>query len=321
MTIAISAGLVVLGLLLLVGGGELLVRGAVRFALLSRVSPAVVGVTIVAMGTSAPELVVSLMSAWQGTPDLAMGNVVGSNIFNITLILGMAALIVPLKVLGNTVRFEWPVMLFAAIQLHLLGRDGQIDRVEAGFLVLCAVAFVAYTVWIARSQATPAEVEELSSTVEDPPPRRGTSWAVGAALTAGGLLLLVGGAQALVTGAVDLARVAGVPEVIIGLTLIAVGTSLPELFTSVIAAVRGQADIAIGNVVGSNIFNILGILGITGLIVPLPVDAAFIARDNLWMIGVSALLFPIMLTGLRVSRVEGGVLLALALGYATLLAL
>jgi cation:H+ antiporter len=317
--LALNLGFVVLGLVLLVGGGDLLVRGAVRLALLFSVAPAVVGVTIVATGTSAPELVVSVFSALEGTPDLAIGNVVGSNIYNIALILGISALITPLVVAGNTVKFEWPVMFLAAVQLHLLGRDAVLDRLEAGFLLTCLVAFVVYTVWVARSQVTATEQAELDDEVGPPPPRTTTSWLLGIAFTVGGLLLLVAGAQSLLVGAVAVARFAGVPEMIIGLTLVAIGTSLPELFTSVIAAIKGQADIAITNVVGSNIFNIFGILGVAGLIVPLPVNPEFIVRDNWWMIGLTVLLLPFMAVGLRIRRWQGAVFVILAGIYSFLL--
>lgn len=306
----LALGLIVLGLALLVAGGEFLVRGASGLALLARVSAAVVGLTVVAAGTSMPELVVSLLAAFRGSPALAIGNVVGSNIFNIGMILGVAALIRPLLIQGNTVRLEWPVMILAAFQLHLLARDGLVDRLEGGFLLLGLVVFVAYVVWVARNNAIAAELQQFQEATVSPLGGGGLrAWWLNTGAVAAGIALLGVGASSLVSGAVTLARTAGLSEVIIGLTIVAAGTSLPELATSAVAAWRGENEIAVANIVGSNIFNSLGIVGATGLVHPLPVPEEILVRDNWWMLGFSALLFPLMRSGMRITRLEGCLLL------------
>lgn len=300
---------ILLGLVLLVGGGDLLVRGASKLALLARVSPTVVGLTIVAAGTSMPELVVSVRAALANSPGLAVGNVVGSNIFNIAAILGIAALIRPLTIHGNSVKIEWPVMMLASFQLYLLTRDGLLDRLEGVFFLVALVVFVAYLLWMAKRHTTASESAELASVApevpEAPTPR---AWLVNAGLVGVGVGLLIAGASALVHGAVSIARAFEISETIIGLTVVAAGTSLPELSASCVAAWRGQTDIAVANVIGSNIFNILCIGGATACIVPLPVGADVLARDHLWMLAVSLALFPVMITGMRITRLEGGLL-------------
>ena len=298
--------LVLAGLALLVGGGEALVRGASGIALLARLTPAVVGLTIVAGGTSMPELVVSLQAALESSPGLAIGNIVGSNIFNISLILGLTALIRPLRIQGNTVRLEWPVMMLAAFQFHLLARDASIDRLEGGFLLTAVAVFVAYVVWIARKNTAPVEdeaFEEIATASFGRTGKQAVSFNVGAVVV--GVVLLAGGSTALVRGAVGVASSLGVSETIIGLTIVAAGTSAPELVTSLVAAWRGRHDIAVANLIGSNIFNVLGIGGATALIHPLPVPAEILLRDNWWMLGASFLLLPLMKTGMRVNRLEG----------------
>jgi cation:H+ antiporter len=312
--------LVAVGLALLVGGGEALVRGANGIALLARVTPAVVGLTIVAAGSSMPELVVSTQAAVEGSPGLAVGNVVGSNIFNIGAILGVAALVRPLRIQGNTVRLEWPVMMLAAFQLHLLSRDGSVDRLEGGFLFGAMVAFIGYAVWVGRNAAGPVERTEFQQLATASFSRVGrAAMMFNLAAVAVGAGLLAGGSTALVRGAVGVASGLGVSDAIIGLTIVAAGTSVPELVTSLMAVRRGQDDIAVGNVVGSNIFNVLGIVGATALIQPVPVPPEIIARDNWWMIGASVLLFPLMRSGMRISRMEGAVLLAGFCAYMAML--
>ncbi len=308
------------GLALLVGGGEALVRGASGIAFLARMTPAVIGLTIVAAGTSMPELVVSTQAALAGSAGLAIGNVDGSNLFNIGAILGSSALIRPLRIQGNTVRLEWPVMMLAAFQLHLLSRDAQLDRLEGGFLLTASVAFTAYAVWVGKKGTTAAEREELSDIATASFGRTGpAAWRFNILAIVIGVGLLAGGSTALVHGAVSIATDFGVSDAVIGLTIVAAGTSTPELVTSLVAVRRGRDDIAVGNVVGSNIFNVLGIAGATALVVPVPVPAEIVARDNWWMIGASLLLFPLMRSGMRVSRLEGTVLLGGFITYMVLL--
>ncbi len=305
--LAIAGGLVALG-----GGGELLVRGAVTVARLAGLTAAVIGLTVVAFGTSVPELVVSLMAASGGQPDLSMGNVVGSNIFNLVVSLGIAAAISPILVRSAAVRQEWPFMFLVSFLLLLLARDGTLDRLEGGFFVVSLVAFIAYSVLIARREVSGAEEEAYRRDLARRAIRRHgrRTIVIPSLYVVGGVLLLVLGGRLLVDGAVSLARLAGMTERVIGLTIVAAGTSMPELATTVIAAFRRQADIAVANMIGSNIFNVLGILGVTALIVPIPVSDVILSTDIWWMLGTSALLFPLMWSGLKISRTEGWMLLA-----------
>lgn len=309
---------IVLGLALLVGGGELLVRGASQLALLARVSPAVVGLTVVAAGTSMPEMVVSVQAALAGNPGISVGNVVGSNIFNIALILGVAAVIRPLSIQGNSVRMEWPVMFLASLQMHLLSRDGTVDRFEGACLLSALVAFVGYSVWMARREL-PAD-EHVQFAAPTPPQAGSTTraWAINAFWVLLGIGLLVAGSDTLVRGAVAVASTLGVSDTVIGLTVVAAGTSTPELAASAVASWRGKDDIAVANVLGSNIFNVLGIAGTTAVIADLPVPDQIVAWDNWWMIGFAVLLFPLMRTSHRISRLEGAVLLGGFVTYITL---
>ncbi len=270
----------------------------------------VVGLTLVAFGTSAPELVVSVQGALSGHGDIAVGNVVGSNIFNVAVILGLSALIFPLSVHRDLVRRDMPVMLLAALVAIMFLHDGHLGRSEGGVLLAGILAYVVLSVRATRRHPPP--LEELAIPVAS----GGLSKA--AALVVLGLALLVLGAHALTWGAVGLARRFGISEAVIGLTIVACGTSLPELATSVVAACRKQADIAIGNIVGSNIFNVLAILGTAALLRPVecPEVRAF---DLLTMGGFSLLLLPLMWTGFRISRTEGALFLALYTGYLYLL--
>ncbi len=312
--------LILLGLGLLVAGGEALVRGACGMALLGRVTPAVVGLTIVAAGTSMPEMVVSVQASLEGRPGLALGNIVGSNIFNIAAILGLTALIQPLTIGGNTVRLEWPVMLLAAIQLHLLARDGSLDRLEGGALLAAMVIFTGYAVWIARKNTPPEEQEEFESLTTASFGRTGgAAWALNGLAVVIGVAVLAAGSAALIKGSVAVAEALGISETTIGLTIVAAGTSMPELITSLVAARKGNDDIAVGNIVGSNIFNILGIGGVAALILPLSVPPEILSRDNWWMLGVSLLLFPLMKTGMRITRPEGVLLLCCFAAYMAVL--
>lgn len=319
MRIGLDILLVAAGVALLGFGADLLVRGAVTVAKAARLSAAVIGLTIVSMGTSLPELTVSIAAGLKGSADLSLGNVVGSNIFNIGAVLGASALILPMRVHGSAVRLEWPFMFVASFQLLLLARDGQLDRLEGGFFVVALVLFTAYAVMIGRTAVSGEEATDLEEEVARR--ERGSDLRTlgGAALLiVAGIALLVLGGELLVRGAVGLARALGMTERVIGLTVVAAGTGTPELATSIVAARRGQSEIALGNVIGSNIFNILGILGITALVSPLTVSAAMLGSDLWWMLGLSLALFPMMRTGAVVGRREGALLLT---AYGTYLAL
>lgn len=308
------------GLLWLVLGGDWLVKGAAAIARFAGLTPAVIGLTIVAAGTSFPELVVSVISAIEGRPDLAVGNAVGSNISNTTLILGLTALLVPLPVRGNVVRLEWPVMALASLFCWAFMQDATIDRVEGVAFLAALVAFLAYSVRIARRELTETETSEYSeslATQEDT--TRYAGWFKALGLIGLGIVGLIVGGQFIVQAAVELARLGGLSERVIGLTIVAVGTSAPEVATSIVAARRGQTDVAIANIIGSNIFNILGILGVTALIHPITFDPALAGTDMGWLVGTSLLLFPMLRTGMTLVRREGALLLTTYVVYVALL--
>ncbi|WP_165250268.1 calcium/sodium antiporter [Paludisphaera soli] len=304
----------ILGIVLLVAGGALLLRGAVALATLARVTRAVIGLTVVAAGTSVPELAVSLPAALKGSEAVAVGNIVGSNIFNLTFILGLAALIRPLAIGGNTIRIEYLVLALVTLLCVVVCRDGRIGRLDGVRFLGIYVAFTAFLVTLVRRQMNEQEVREFQVEVDEltravPPAGKTAGWA-SVVLVGVGVLLLVGGAHATVTGAIDLGRHWGLSERVIGLTIVAGGTGLPEVVTSLVSSIRGRDDIAIGNVIGSNLFNILGTLGISGLVRPVAVPEGILAGDNYWMLGLTLLLFPVMLTGMRIGRREGASLLA-----------
>lgn len=316
MTVVIALGLLLLGLAILTVGGEALVRGATALARLAGLTPAVIGLTVVAMGTSLPEMVVSVVAALRGTPDLAVGNVVGSNIFNVTATLGITAAIVALPVRGVAVRLEWPAMFLASGLCLILLRDARLDRFEGAFLVAGLVAFTGYMVHLARVEVRGEEQREFEGAVADrarAPLGHGPPAAL--AYLAGGVVLLVVGGRMFVDAAVTLARAVGMTERVIGLTVVAAGTGMPEVATSVVAALRKRTDVAIANLIGSNIFNILGILGVTAAITPIAVSRAMASTDLWWMLGTALLLFPLMRSGMRVTRFEGVGLMAVYGGY------
>lgn len=317
-----TALLLIAGLVLLVLGGELLVRGASKLASSLGISPLVVGLTVVAFGTSAPELAVSVQATWAGQTDIALGNVIGSNIFNVLLILGVSALITPLVVAGQMIRQEVPVMIGTSLLLYVLAHDGAIGRLEGGLFVLLLLG---YTVLLIRQsrRETAALREEYAGEIHIAPRAWDDKLLVQIGLIAAGLVALVFGARALVAGAVAIAQALGVSELIIGLTIVAGGTSLPEVAASIAAAVKGQRDIAVGNVVGSNIFNILAVLGISALASPaaLSVSESLLEFDMIVMLAVAIACLPIFFTGNVIARWEGAVFLAYYVAYTTYLVL
>ncbi|MDJ0654025.1 MAG: calcium/sodium antiporter [Xanthomonadales bacterium] len=297
------------GLVLLYAGGESLVRGAASLGLRLGMTPLVVGLTIVAFATSAPELLVTTQAALQGEGGLAVGNVVGSNICNIGLILGITTLVRPTRIDVKLVRLDVPVMLGASVLLALLLIDSRVTRIEGTLLLLGLVSYMAYTVYQSR-KAGRWEQQEFEESV---PQEHSTILSV--IQVVGGVLLLVYGGKLFVDGAVDIAASLGVPAAIIGLSVVSIGTSIPELATSIVAAVRGHSDLAAGNLVGSNIFNVCSVLGLTALVSPL--DAGQVTWIDLGvMLAASALTMRLMFTAARIERWEGGILL---LGYLTYL--
>ena len=300
------------GLILLAFGAEGLVRGSSSIALRMGVTPLVIGLTIVAFGTGSPEMIVSLQAALGGNSDLALGNIVGSNICNVALILGLAALARPLHVRSELLLREVPVMILVTVLLAAFLHDGVLGRIEGAVL---AVGAVVYTIVIYRSaRRQPEAAVETGYVHELPSP--GSSWVRSALLVLGGFAGLLAGACVLVSGAVVIAQALGMSQVVIGLTVIAIGTSLPELATSVVAARRGDADVAFGNVLGSNILNILLVLGVVAMIQP--VSAAGLRPLDLGvLIGSAVLVLPLMWRGRILNRWEGAILLGGYVAYVT----
>lgn len=303
-----------IGLILLLGGGEALVKGSVVVARRLGVSPLLIGLTLVGFGTSTPELVASLRAALIGSPGIAIGNVVGSNVANILLILGLSAVIVPLATTKEAFRRDGAVLIGVSLLMLAVVLLGRIGR-ETGLAFLGLLA--AYTVYTylseRRTYGAAARVREAEA--EEAMPRRELPLWTAALLAAGGIAAVVLGANLLIGAAVEIARAAGLPEVVIGLTLVAVGTSLPELATSIMAAARREADVAFGNIVGSSIFNVLGIAGVTAVVAPIPVPPE-IARLDVWIMLAAALFLVLFATtGWRVQRWEGGALLAAYAAY------
>jgi cation:H+ antiporter len=310
----------VAGLATLYLGAEWLVRGAGRLARRFGVSALVVGLTVVAFGTSAPELVVSAFAAGRGQGDVAVGNVIGSNIFNILAILGVTALLFPIVVQRSLIVRELPIMLAATLLFPLLILDGRIDRVDALLLTAAFAVYLGAMIWLARRQPAidlAGAAFDRDLLASDDPTHARVLHSVGLILV--GIIALVAGARLLVDSALVFARTAGVSELVIGLTIVAAGTSLPELATATVAALRRESDIAIGNVVGSNIFNVLAILGIAGFVQPLPIHPELIRFEVPVMVAASLLLLPLAFTGRRLDRWEGALLLLAYLVFLLLL--
>ncbi|WP_226391146.1 calcium/sodium antiporter [Penaeicola halotolerans] len=295
--------LLIAGLVVLIIGGEGLVRGASSIALRVKISPMVVGLTIVAFGTSAPELLVSVNAALSGSPDISMGNVVGSNIANLGLVLGLTAVISPIMITPSTLKVDWPMTMGTSLLLFLLALNTKIGLIEG--LIFISILTI-YTTWTIRKSRKATKALE-GETIEEMPVSK--SIALDILWIALGVTGLYFGSDWFVSGAVTLAKTWGISERVIGVTVIAVGTSLPELVTSVIAAIKKETDIAVGNLLGSNIFNILSILGITSLISEINISPQFISYDMIWMLGITAILLPMMLLKRDINRIEGAILL------------
>jgi cation:H+ antiporter len=314
--VSVSALMVLGGLVVLLGGGELLVRGSSGLARSLGLSPLVIGLTVVAFATSAPEFAVTLGATISGEPDLAVGNVVGSNIVNVLLILGASALVIPLAVASRVVRRDVPVMLALSVAALVLALDGQVSALDGVVLIGVLAAYTVTTVVGARRETGGQRAERETAAASTPVWRD-----VGVALA--GVVLLVAGAQSLVTGATDIAQALQVSTAVIGLTVVAIGTSLPELATSVVAAMRGERDIAIGNIVGSNIFNLGAVLGLSAVLSAdgVPVAASIIAVDLPLMVAAALALLPVAITGFRMARAEGALFVLLYAAYTAYLVL
>ena len=312
------------GLILLVVGASTLVRGASKLALSLGISPLVVGLTIVAFGTSAPEVAVSVGAVLDGKTDIAMGNVVGSNIFNVLFILGISALIAPLIVNVQLIRQEVPIMLGASLLLLVLSLDGKISWLEGGLLFALLVAYTVFLVVQSRRE-TQAAKDEFADEIQ--PAHAGdwdSHWAVQVGLIAAGLVGLVLGSDYLVQASVSFAKAMGVSDLVIALTIVAAGTSMPEVATSITAAIKGERDIAVGNVVGSNTFNILGCVGLSGLVsgdMSLAISPSLLAFDIWVMVAVALACIPVFIAGREITRWNGAMFFGYYVAYVAYLIL
>ena len=300
----ISIILVVVGVALVLWGADRLTDGATALAQRMNVSQIVIGLTVVAMGTSMPEFFVSMVSAIKGTPDLAVGNVVGSNIFNTMFIVGISAAVAPMAISRSAVRKDIPFAVVATLMLSVLCMDGNISRTDAGILFALFIVFMVYTLRLARKGAV--DVEEKKK--ED------LSVVMSSVFIIVGLACLIGGSNLFVNGASAIAKALNVSDAVIGLTVVAMGTSLPELATSVVAARKGRSAMAMGNVIGSNVFNILMILGVTGMITPMQIEGITMTDMGVMLVGM-VLMWMFSYTKYKVARWEGFVLAAMFVGY------
>ena len=309
----------IIGTAVLIYGADIMVRGASRIAASSGLSPVVIGLTVVAFGTSAPELAVSLGAATQGTSDLALGNVVGSNIANILLVLGLSAVVGSgLVVAFRIVRIDVPIMIGASAAVIVLGLDGSLGRVDGALFVTALIAYLYRTVSSAKAPSSTSDGVVIEEEYQQglAPDLSGTHplWQ-SLGLVIAGIAMLVIGAQLLVTAATDLATALGASELLIGLTVVAVGTSLPEIATSIVAAAKGQRDLAVGNAVGSNLFNILAVLGFTSLVAPISIGDTALGFDLPFMLAVAVACLPIFVNGYVIKRWEGIVFVAYYAAY------
>lgn len=315
-------GMILGGLVFLLAGAEMLVRGASRLAALAGTSPLVIGLTVVAYGTGAPELAVSLRAGLYGNSDLAVANVVGSNIFNVLLILGVCAAVTPLRVRRQLLRLDVPIMIAVSILLLAIASDGRLGRGSGGVLLAGLAAYTAWSIRQDRRAGSDAcHVVHTQKSMPGAQTVKPGGIARQGLMAAAGLALLVLGSRWLVDGTVVLARSIGVSDIVIGLTVVSAGTSLPEVATSVVAACRGERDIAIGNVVGSNIFNILGIIGISAVLSPggLVVAPSLLNFDMVVMVAVAIVCLPVFFTGYAIARWEGWLLIGAYAAYAAYL--
>jgi len=302
--------LLFLGLVILLYGGKILVDGASAMAVKLGMSAGLIGMTVVAFGTSAPELLVSVNAALKGNSDISIGNVIGSNIANIALVLGISGIFYPILIRKTHIRFDYLVTLLVSILFYGLSYNGLIGFWEG---ILLFGLFIAFNIYLFKSPG--ADLVDNTEVEEEIEQVKNYSWFASIALFIGGVIGLYLGSELLVNNAVKISREFGVSERIIGVTIIAIGTSLPELITSIIAALSKRTDLALGNILGSNIMNILSIIGITAIIKPIGVSQAFIDSDFLWMLGITLFLFVLMRTKMRVSKVEGSLLLLSYFAY------
>lgn len=303
--------LLILGTLILLGGGKALVDGAASIAAKAGIRTGIIGLSIVAFGTSAPELLVSINSAIKGNSDLAIGNVIGSNIANLGLVLGLSGLIYPILIRRSHLRLELPIMIVSCILFFMVCLDAKISFSEGLFLTSLFLSFVFFLFWKSQS-------DKLRGRVLDQEEFDGIKiyrWITSITLLIFGALGLYFGSKILVNSAITISKNYGISERIIGITFIAIGTSLPEMTASVYASFSKKTDLAIGNILGSNILNILSIIGITSLIRPISIGEEFLKQDFYWLLGISLVLIPLMKSKMRISKLEGGILLGIYVAY------
>jgi cation:H+ antiporter len=308
---ALNILILIAGLLVLIFGGDFLVRGASSLALKMNLSPLVVGLTVVAFGTSTPELIISVKAAITESPDLAMGNVIGSNICNLALVLGLTAIIFPINVKKNSIRVDWPMTMGSSLLLYLLVREGYINSYEGLIFVLILSLYIFLVIRKSRKDIKLAKELEQEFNL---PKSHSTNFKDLSYIVLGSIGLFLG-AELFVGNAQHLARYMGIEERIIGITVMALGTSLPELVTSSVASFKKETDLALGNLMGSNIFNILSILGITSIIKEIRVSDVIIQTDMIWMLGITLIILPMMLSKRQIGRAEGIILLMIYIYY------
>lgn len=299
------------GLVVLVLGGDFLIKGSSSIALKMKLSPLVVGLTIVAFGTSAPELLISVKAALTSSPDLAMGNVIGSNICNLALVLGLTAIISPIYVKRNTIWIDWPMTMGSSLLLYILVREGLINSYEGLIFILILVLYLFFVIRKSRKDINVARELQQEFNL----PKSSSTYLKDFTYIAIGSIGLFFGAELFVSSAQDLARNLGIEERIIGITVVALGTSLPELVTATVASFKKETDLALGNLMGSNIFNILSILGITSIIKEIEVSDVILNTDIIWMLGITLIILPMMLSKRQIGRIEGIILLLIYIYY------
>lgn len=297
------------GLAVLIIGGELLVKGAVGIALKFNVSTLVIGMTVVSFGTSAPELIVSLGAAASGNPEIAIGNVIGSNIANIALVLAITVLIFPIVVDRNSIQIDWPMMMMASLLFYFFALDNQIQRWEGIVLFIILLAFI---IWLVRNSRKQNKADNETKVIEVEKPKAISTTLL---ILLAGLVALYFGAEWLLKGAVGLAESYGMGKHLIAVTIVAFGTSVPELVTSGVAAYRKETDISVGNLIGSNIFNIMAVIGITSMVKPISVSDQVVSSDIFWMLGIAVALLPMMIIGKKLGKFKGVMLLTSYLVY------
>lgn len=317
----INLSLVILGLAVLIAGGEFLVKGAIGIAAKARLSTLVIGMTVVSFGTSAPELLVSLKAAYMEVPEIAIGNVIGSNIANIALVLGLTVIIFPMPVRRNTVRFDWPMMFISGLLFFVFAFNLVIQRWEGLILFLILIIFLTFLITNSRkrNKKTEKQLKEVIEISDAEKKSNKKNFFLSVLWVVFGLVGLYFGARWLILGAKSMGEDMGLSKHVIAITVVAFGTSVPELVTSVVAAYKKQMDISVGNLIGSNIFNVLAVIGITAMVSPIAVDQEVVFWDMIWMLAIFVALLPMILIKRKVGWISGAILLITYVVYIYLL--